>query len=161
MEYNELMNGFAAKFAVANLEVRDGTTAFEIDGLTVGFINDEQSDAIMVVVEIGYPPPDANGPFGSTMLKANYLFGGTDGATLCQNPDTGAYAVMRTWPLPEHDVETFSAAVERLMNTAERWREVLDGVRKAEEASDEAAKDDEEDAPAQGGGFLPGGFMQV
>ena len=90
------------------------------------------------------------------------LFGGTDGATLCQNPDTGAYAVMRTWPLAAHDDDTFAAAVEGLMNTAERWREVLDGIREAEEAAEMAElEDDGQDEGDVPGEISLGGFMQV
>ena len=162
MEYNELMQRFAGKFSIDSLAIEDGASALEIDGMTVGFIHDEAADAIMVVAEIGYPPPDADGPFGSAMLKANYLFGGTDGATLCQNPDTGAYAVMRTWPLAAHDDDTFAAAVEGLMNTAERWREVLDGIREAEEAAEMAElEDDGQDEGDVPGEISLGGFMQV
>lgn len=33
MEYNELTNGLAEKVAIAGLEVADGATALEIDGI--------------------------------------------------------------------------------------------------------------------------------
>ena len=107
----------------------------------------------MVVAEIGYPPPSADGPFGGMMLKATYLYNGTGGAVICQNPETGAYAVMRSYPLAR---ETFAQGIEALVNTAERWRDVLAGAGLAEDAK--AGKDAEasEDAPP-----FPGGFMQV
>ena len=90
----------------------------------------------MVVAEIGQPPPSADGPFGGMMLKANYLYNGTGGAVICQNPETGAYAVMRSYPLAR---ETFAQAIEALVNTAERWRDVLAGAGLAEDAK--AGKD--------------------
>ena len=93
----------------------------------------------MVVAEIGYPPPSADGPFGGMMLKANYLYNGTGGAVICQNPETGAYAVMRSYPLARFDVETFAQAIEALVNTAGRWRDVLAGAGLAEDAK--AGKD--------------------
>ena len=163
MECNELMKGFAAKLGVAELEMHEGAAVLEMDGMTVGFVHDPVENAIMVVVEIGYPPPDADGPFGGVMLKANYLFGGTGGATLCQNPETGAYAVMRSWPLQTLDVDTFAAAVEKLVNTAETWRDSLSGSADAEEAK---AEMDEEFENALSNGRLPGslssnGFLQV
>ena len=163
MEYNELMQGFAAKLGVAELEMHEGATVLEMDNMTVGFVHDPVEDAVMVVVEIGYPPPDADGPFGGVMLKANYLFGGTGGATLCQNPETSAYAVMRSWPLQLLDVDTFAAAVEKLVNTAETWKDSLSGSAEAEEAKEEM---DEEFENALSHGQLPGslssnGFLQV
>ena len=104
----------------------------------------------MVAAEIGQPPPSADGPFGGMMLKANYLYNGTGGAVICQNPETGAYAVMRSYPLAR---ETFAQAIEALVNTAERWRDVLAGAGFAEDAK---AAEASEDAPP-----FPGGFMQV
>lgn len=159
MEYNELMRGFAAKFGVADIDTGNGAAALEIDGMTVGFIHDAEADEIMVVAEIGFPPPDADGPFGSMMLKANYLYNGTDGATICQHPETGAYAVMRSFQLAQYDVETFAQAAEALVNTAERWRDVISC---ADLAEDEKAERDAETAEDRGRfvGAL-GGFMQV
>ena len=159
MEYNELVQGFASKAGVAGLEIQDGATALEMDDMTVGFVHDEESDSIMVVVEIGSPPPDADGPFGSMMLKANYLFGGTGGAVICQNPDTGAYAVMRGYQLVTLDVETFSTAVEELLNTAERWKRMISAANDAEDAKE--SLDEEEEGLQPSSGFPMGGFMQV
>ena len=159
MEYNELIESFAASLGIEGVEIEGGAAALEIDGMTVGFVHDDAAGAIMVVVEIGFPPPDADGPFGSAMLKANYLFGGTGGAVICQNPDTNAYALMRSYPLVSLDVETFAVAVEALLNTAENWKRILSGAAEAEsvkESQDEGLADST--APA---GFPMGGFMQV
>ena len=159
MEYNELMQGFAANVGIAELEMQDGAAALDIDGMTVGFVHDDAAGAIMVVVEIGLPPPDADGPFGSVLLKANYLFGGTGGAVICQNPDTGAYALMRSYPLVSLDVETFAAAVEALLNMAENWKRILSGAAEAESAK--ASQDKELADSTAPAGFPMGGFMQV
>ena len=169
MDYSELMNGLAASVGIEGMELKDGATALEIDGMTVGFIHDPASgdaayDGIMVAVEIGYPPPDANGPFGSIMLKANYLLEGTGGAVLCQNPDTDAYAIMRRYPLAAHDVASFSRALETLLSTAENWKEVLSGMREAEDAKEERDAQEPEKAPISSdsvAGFPSGGFLQV
>ena len=156
MEYNELMRGFAAKFGIADIDTDNGTAALEIDGMSVGFLHAPEADELRVVAEIGFPPPDANGPFGSIMLKANYLYNGTNGAVICQNPETGAYAVMRSYPLAQFDVEAFAQAVEVLVNTAERWKDVISLARAvADEKDAEVSEDGEHFA----GGL--GGFMQV
>lgn len=159
MEYNELMHGFAAKCGVPDLDLANGAAALEIDGMTVGFFHDPAADEITVVAEIGFPPPDADGPFGGMMLKANYLYNGTGGAVICQNPETGAYAVMRSHPLAQLDVETFARAVGALIDTADRWRDVLSGAAAAEEAKAEQDADAPEAPPPFSAGL--GGFMQV
>ena len=66
-------------------DAKAGTAVFEIDGITVGFIHEPVEDAIMVVAEIGEQNPDADEDCSSALLKANYLFAGTGGATLCRN----------------------------------------------------------------------------
>ena len=104
MEFNELVSDFATRYRVEGLSAKDGATVLEVDDMTAGIIHDPASadapdNGIMVVVEIGYPPPDADGPFGEVMLKANYLLGGTNGAILCQNPDTDASPSCAAIPL--------------------------------------------------------------
>lgn len=160
MEYNELMQSFAAKYGLADLQADNGTVVLEIDGMTVGFIHDPASDSVMVVAEIGYPETDVSANLASAMLKANYLFAGTAGAVLCQNPETGAYAVMREYRLVEHDPKTFEGALEALLNSADQWKGVL-GAMNEENAED--SDDDETDSAAAD--ELPsvpaGGFIRV
>lgn len=107
MEYEELMKGFAERTGLQDLTVSDGSAAVEIDGHKVAFIHDDAAATVTIYGEIGFPPPDANGSFGEVMLKANHLFNGTDGAVLCQNPDTFAFALFRPLRLIDMDVETF------------------------------------------------------
>lgn len=160
MEYNELINGFAKKFAIAGLEISDGATALDIDGIVIEIVHDTVMNEVIAIAEIGVLPPDANGPFGSAMLKANYMFSGTDRAVICQNPETDAYALMKSWPLVSLDVETFANAMSALMNTTEQWRELVSGACVAEEVAPAKGADSRE-SPHGAGSFSLGGFMQV
>ena len=63
MEYNELINGFAEKFAIADLKIDNDATALSIDGIRVEIVHDTVLNEVMAIAEIGAPPPDANGPF--------------------------------------------------------------------------------------------------
>jgi hypothetical protein len=92
-------------------DAKDGTVVFEIDGMSVGFVHDPTEDVVMVVAEIGEQNPDADEACSSALLKANYLFAGTGGATLCRNPETGAFAIMRSWPLASLDGKTATVTV--------------------------------------------------
>ena len=165
MDFNELVSDFATRYGVEGLSANDGAAVLEIDSMTVVFIHDPASaddidDGIMVVVEIGYPPPDADGPFGEIMLKANYLLGGTNGAILCQNPDTDAYAVMRRYSLAAHDGASFAAALEKLITTAENWKSVISGMMEAESEKEKLDAEDHDDEPPASG-FHANGFLQV
>lgn len=161
MEYRELMDAFAAKCGVESPDAKDGVAVFDIDGMTVGFVHDETSGTVMVVAEIGYPPPDANGKFGEIMLKSNYLYNGTNGAVLCMNPETSAYALMQTWSLDPLDVETFAKNVESFFNNAEKWKEVLLGMRQVEAVKEDLEKTEKNDLLEDEGTFPSGSFMRV
>ena len=99
MEFKELLAAFAAKYGVKGLDGADGAAELDVDGVRVELLDDPQARSLFACAEIGHPPPDANGAFGAMMLQANFLLRGTDGATLCQNPETHDYALVRPFPL--------------------------------------------------------------
>ena len=159
MEYKELIDAFAAKCGLEPPDAKDGAVVFEIDGMPVGFIHDPVESAVMVVVEIGEQNPDADEACSSALLKANYLFAGTGGATLCRNPETGAFAIMRAWPLVSLDDDAFAAAVNDLLTVAEKWKAVVEGLDEAQSAHDDQVEEERE-IIARGPGDA-GGFMRV
>ena len=159
MEYAELIDAFAAKCGVEHPDAKSGTAVFEIDGMSVGFIHDTTEAAIMVVAEIGEQNPDSDEACSSALLKANYLFAGTGGATLCRNPETGAFAIMRSWPLASLDADAFATAVNDLLTTAEKWKAVVDGIGAAQDVRDDQIEEERE--IQQSGLGDSGGFMRV
>lgn len=135
MEYNELVQGFAERYGVQGVQTVDGVTALEIDTLKISLIHDEMARNVIIYGEIGLPPPDANGAFSGTLLKADHLLHGTGGAILCQNPETGAYVVFRSFPLSALDLTTFCAEIGHLVDQAEDWKKLMDTFRVAEESA--------------------------
>ena len=138
MEFKELLAAFAAKFGIEGLGGADGVAELEVDGIRVELLEDSQARSLIACAEIGLPPPDANGAFGAMMLKANFLLRATEGATLCENPETGAYALVRPFPLALTDVDSLSKGLESLVNHTDNWRRVLAGLREAESARSKA-----------------------
>ena len=132
MEFKELLAAFAVKYGIDGLDGTDDAAMLDVEGIRVELLNDIQTHSILACAEIGHPPPDANGEFGAMMLKANFLLRATDGATLCENPETGAYALVRSFPLALADVESLGAGLESLVNQTENWRKALAGLRVAE-----------------------------
>ena len=143
MEFKELVAAFAAKFGIEGLDGADGVAELDVEGIRVELLDDPQSRSIFACAEIGLPPPDANGAFGAMMLQANFLLRGTGGATLCQNPETGTYALVRPFPQALTDVESFAAGLESLANQTENWRRVLAGLREAESVQSSASETDD------------------
>ena len=143
MEFKELLAAFAAKYGIKELDGADGAAELDVDGFRVELLDDPQAQNLLACAEIGLPPPDAEGAFGALMLKANFLLRGTEGATLCQNPETDAYALVRPFPLVLTDAESLGAGLESLVNQAENWRKVLAGLRSAEEVKTKAPGSDD------------------
>ena len=135
MPYEELIEKFAAKYGIKDLAAENGVAAMVIDDVKVELIDDENAGCVVIYAEIGYPPPESNGSFGEMMLKANHLYLGTNGGTLCQNPETNAYVMMRPVPLARLEgVEAMGAILEETLTQVERWQQILGGMREAESA---------------------------
>jgi len=132
MEFKDLIAGFAAKYGIDGLDGADGVAEIDVEGIRVELLEAPHTHSILACAEIGHPPPDANGAFGAMMLQANFLLRATEGATLCQNPETQAYALVRPFPLALTDVASLAAGLESLVNQTENWRKALAGLRMAE-----------------------------
>ena len=154
MEYKELLVAFAAKYGIDGLDGVDGSAELDVDGTRVELVDDAQTRSLVACIEIGHPPPDADGTFGAMMLKANFMLMGTEGATLCQNPKTGAYAIIRPFPLALTDVESLSAGLESLVNHAENWRKALAGIKHVEEAHADGAANSSDHHEMLSNGFF-------
>ena len=134
MEFKELLTAFAEKYGIEGLDGADDVAELDVDGVRVELLNDPHARSLFACAEIGHPPPDANGAFGAMMLQANFLLRATEGATLCQNPETQSYALVRPFPLALTDVASLAAGLESLVNQVENWRKALAGLRIAESA---------------------------
>lgn len=154
MEYKELIEAFAAKHGIGGLEVLDGTTALDIDKMRIAFLNDENAHSLILLGEIGSPPPEANERFGVLLMRANYLFRGSDGATFAQDPETNAYVLMRSLPLALLDATILADAVQGFVNTLERWRRALADFRPAGETANGQSASVEEFMPFGASGFI-------
>ena len=158
MEFNELVESFAASLGVEGVEIEGGAAAFEIDGMKVNIFNDAEAGTVMVYGEIGQPPSEDDRSFGPAMLKANHLFSGTGGATLCQDPETGAYAIFQAFALANMDSESLAAEVARIVDKTEHWRNILNAFQVAEREKGAAAAEEVLLDAIHGG---RGGFIQV
>ena len=134
MEFKELIAAFAAKYGIEGLDGADGVAELDVEGVRVELLDDPHAHGMLACAEIGHPPPDANGVFGAMMLQANFLLRATEGATLCQNPETHVYALVRPFPLALTDVASLAAGLESLVNQTENWHKALAGLREAEAA---------------------------
>ena len=142
MEYKELVYSFASSLGLEGAQTEGGACAFEIDGMKVNIFHDETAGTVMIYGEIGLPSSDDDRTFGTAMLKANHLFGGTGGATLCQNPETGEYAIFQAFPLSALNADSLAAEVARIVDKTEHWRGILNAFQVAERERGETAAEE-------------------
>ena len=153
MEFNELLSRFADRFAVEGIDADDGVAVLSVDGTEVTFREDAAGGAVVLAAEIGEMPPDANGVFTSVALQANYAAGG--GTALCLDAETDLLSVATSLPLAIADVDSLSAAVETLVNTAEEWRRNAVAFLDVDEEAAFSEADDDDASPLSGDpGFL-------
>ena len=127
MGFNELMLSFAAKLGIETIDIENDMTALDIDGMVFGFIHNPGKETLTIVADLGQAAVDANGEFGSMMLKANFLFEATKGSTIFQNPENDSFGIQQWFKIVDLDADRLSAEVETMANVAEEWRRLLSG----------------------------------
>jgi hypothetical protein len=138
MEFDQIIRGFSQEFGIEGLEPDDeGSVRLDIDGMTVEVLHDAAAGRIMLCAEIGEPPPEGSDRFAAVLLRANFLFQGTDGATMAQNPETKNYALILPLELAALDVSGFSERLGKFVDGIERWRQMLADFRDADDAAEE------------------------
>lgn len=153
LEFKELVDCFAQKLGIAGLAPdENGTVKMSVDGMRVEILHDAPGGSVLTCAEIGEPPPEGSDRFAAVLLRANFMFQGTDGATLSQNPETKAYALIRPFALDGLDVDTFADQFGKFVDCVERWRQVISDFRSAEEAA--PSEDLDPNSPFGGDGFM-------
>ncbi|MBQ9430932.1 MAG: type III secretion system chaperone [Kiritimatiellae bacterium] len=153
MEFEEIISGFAQKFGIEGLAPNEeGSVLLDIDGMAVELLHDADAGDVLICAEIGEPPPEGEKHFAEMLLRANFLFQGTGGATFAQNPESKAYALIRPFALAGLDLEDFCAQVGKFVDGLERWRQLLEDFREV----GESVSDDDSDGfnPLGGSGFM-------
>ena len=148
MEFEQLIREFGDRYGIEGLAANDGAAAITVDGIRLDIIHAKPSDApaakgllvdvVLACAVIGEPPAEGADDFAGTLLRANFLFRGSGGGTLCQNPRTRAYSLVRPFVLSALDVELFAKKLAMLVDQVERWRALLENWNVAKEASDKS-----------------------
>ena len=158
MELKELMEQFKVKFEIEGVEPdEDGAYHFEIDGMSVSFLEVAETGEMLTWADVGEPPPEGHERLYRVLLEAMFMGEGTGGASFSIARDDGRVCLHRVDPLAMLDFDRFKSNLERFVNILEEWRGTLADFR---EAAPEQAKE-EVVSVEEAGGFGLGGFMQV
>ena len=138
MEASEIIKSFCEKAGIGFEPDADGSLAFEADGLRVTISELHELDAIALVGDLGEPPPERLETLYKIMLEANHLFGGTAGATLSLDHETGRFVLCRVLQCKAIDDDSFYAEVERFVSSLETWTKVIGNFRDSPPSDDKA-----------------------
>ena len=157
MELKELLDNFAVKYGIDGIVIEDGEATLVVEFTAVKIREATNAKAIIVTAVIGGPVPDSKGRLASFMLQANHIFSGADAMTICQNPETDEYVVLRAIPKAIADVDSLSETIETLVAIVEEWRENLVEFMDVDRESEQKEEDEAEFSPLSplfGGYFI-------
>ena len=123
MDYAQRMNGFAAKCGLPPPDTATGAVVIDFNGIAVSFIDNASGGAILLHAEIGEALGGSGGEVARDMLAANTALRERSGAVLCQDPETKAFAAIRSIPLLVAEPDVLVEAVGDLVKTVTSWRE--------------------------------------
>ena len=86
MGFQNIIAALGGKLGV-ELDGADGACGLAVDGVDV--VLQDAGDWLLVHTDLGEPPPQDPAALHRAMLEANFLYGGTGGATLAISPSDG------------------------------------------------------------------------
>ena len=123
MDFKEFIESMGNALGM-RLENAGGACGLDVDDVTV--ILHDADDLVLLAAEIGPPPPEEGlETLFSTVLKANWLYRGTGGATLAINPEDGCIWLEKYNFLERLDGAKGVEMVTRFAETAKTWRELV------------------------------------
>ena len=123
MDYTQRMVDFTAKCGLPPPDTAAGAVVIDFNGIAVSFLEDASGGEIVLHAEIGEAFGGTGGEAACGMLAANAALRERPGAVLCQDPETKAFAAIRSIPLLVAEPDVLVEAVGDLVKTAASWRE--------------------------------------
>lgn len=124
MMFRDLMSEFAARIGLAEpVEIdEDGFCSFDFGDATVAMQGMDELGTLSLSADVGVPPPERLEQLYGELLKANYGFAGTNGATLSVYPQTGSVHLCRCVPYSELDGDRMESCVLGFITALADWR---------------------------------------
>lgn len=152
MDFETMIKALGGKIGIELAPDAEGVCQLAVDDMQVVVQQLPELQVVCVFAEIGEPPPENPTALYEAALAANHLFQGTSGATISREADTGKLFLCRCDPLPLLDADSFSAVLEKFVNTLETWRKLVAEYRPVADAGVKSAA--EQEMPAFGGSFM-------
>ena len=108
-----------------------GSCTFDVDDMEVSLMHIVEGGHLLIFAEAGELPAEGRAALLQGALQANYLFQGTNGATLAIRPDSSTLFLNRTLLMENLSYETFVQVLSDFMNALEQWKQMLVDYRPA------------------------------
>lgn len=149
MENFELIKNFAGRLGIELEKSDDGTYHFNIDDRIFTILDLEECSRIVLVGDLGLPPPENKEKLYESLLEAQHMFASTAGATFSRDPKTGNLTLCKSLVPAVLDDDGFFADAENFINSLHLWADIIRDYR--------TTTVDSEDGPSP----LSSGFMVV
>ena len=140
MCFEDIVAILGRSFGLEMKVVRD-TTVFDVvseDGGTkvqVLVQDASESKLVLMLADLGEPPPFGGERLYRTMLEANNLFAGTAGATLAIDAATGRFRLQK-YESPDELANDTKTKIESFIETALFWSRAIADFRPSDEESE-------------------------
>ena len=124
MMFRELMAEFAGRIGLEEpVEIdEEGFCSFGFGDATVAMQGMDELETLALSADVGAPPPERLEQLYGEMLKANYNFAGTNGATLSLDPRTGSAHLCRCVPYSALGGDRLETFVLDFITALADWR---------------------------------------
>ena len=139
MELDQLLERFGKDTGLGKLALDEADTCtFLADDMKVSLMHIAEGGHLLCFAEVGALPAELDASFLLAVLKANYLFRGTGGATLAVSPDASMLFLNQSLLLESLSYDDFVQVLSVFVDTLTEWKKMLAGYYPA--MSDAAAK---------------------
>lgn len=127
MDFQTLISNLNKRLGLT-IESTENACAFEIENVTFLLINThiDENDQVMIIVDLGAPPPEHLAPLYESMLTANYTAHAvSSGAIFARNPQNGHLTLQRIVPMDHLNHVSVRDRLRTIANEAITWSTLI------------------------------------
>ncbi len=132
MEIDTLLERFGKDTGLGQITLDEsGSCTFDVDEMEISLMHIVEGGHLLIFAEAGQLPAEGRDALLLGALQANYLFQGTNGATLAVRPNSSMLFLNRTLLLENLSYETFVQVLSDFTNALEQWKQMITNFRPA------------------------------
>ena len=135
-----LLQDFGKTIGIAELQLdNEARCNLLFDDIGVSFELAPKEESVYLYAMLGVAPSTGLEPIYTQLLDANYIFKGTQGATIGVEASSNSIVLIREERLENMQLSRFEATVKAFVDLAESWREKLNELTVEAPAGDDGS----------------------